>query len=312
MNLSLPSRSLRRLWLAAPLLALGGCIPAPAIHRVEPGFSGLRFCRLEGNVLGADGLRLDVERSDSVEREPVYQLLLDQIGARELPILPGDSLRLAIGTDTMVLEPAGGEPERRVLESEFLMMRWRYRITADQLQRLAAGGSAELSAPTVHGDLTAAIPPAAVDAVERFMSECSTGAAEVPHLGPARAADSDPWIPVNEQEYTSTPSGLKYKDETVGTGAEARSGNQVSVHYTGWLEDGTKFDSSRDRGQPFEFALGAGSVIRGWDEGVQGMRVGGRRRLLIPPELGYGGRAVGGVIPANSTLVFEVELLGVR
>jgi hypothetical protein len=312
MNLSVLSTGFRRFLRILPLLALGACIPAAAIHRVEPGFSGLRFCRLEGNVLGADGLRLDVERSDSVEREPVYQILLDQIGARELPILAGDSLRLTVGGDTMVLEPAGGAPERRVLESEFLMMRWRYRITADQLQRLAAGGSAVLSAPTVHGDLTADVPPAAVDAIEKFLGECSTGASQAPPLGPARAAASDPWIPVNEQEFTSTPSGLKYKDETVGTGEEARAGNQVSVHYTGWLENGTKFDSSRDRGQPFEFALGAGSVIRGWDEGVQGMRVGGRRRLLIPPELGYGGRAVGGVIPANSTLVFEVELLGVR
>jgi FKBP-type peptidyl-prolyl cis-trans isomerase len=117
---------------------------------------------------------------------------------------------------------------------------------------------------------------------------------------------------VNEQEFTTTPSGLRYKDEVVGTGVTAKAGDRVSVQYTGWLENGTKFDSSRDRNQPFEFQLGAGSVIRGWDEGVEGMRVGGRRRLVIPPELGYGARAVGGVIPANSTLVFEVELLSVR
>jgi FKBP-type peptidyl-prolyl cis-trans isomerase len=117
---------------------------------------------------------------------------------------------------------------------------------------------------------------------------------------------------VSESETTRTPSGLQYTDEAVGNGKEAAAGDRVSVHYTGWLQDGTKFDSSRDRGQPFEFKLGEGRVIRGWEEGVAGMREGGRRRLVIPPELGYGARAVGGVIPANATLVFDVELLGVR
>jgi len=113
----------------------------------------------------------------------------------------------------------------------------------------------------------------------------------------------------------TTPSGLQYEDGVVGSGAEARAGSQVSVHYTGWLhadgERGRKFDSSRDRGQPFDFALGAGQVIGGWDEGVQGMRVGGTRTLLIPPQLGYGARGAGGVIPPHATLLFEVELLGV-
>ena len=106
--------------------------------------------------------------------------------------------------------------------------------------------------------------------------------------------------------------GLTYTDDQVGTGAEATSGKTVSVHYTGWLTDGTKFDSSKDRGDPFEFPLGAGHVIKGWDEGVQGMKVGGTRKLTIPPALGYGARGAGGVIPPNATLVFEVELLGVE
>lgn len=108
---------------------------------------------------------------------------------------------------------------------------------------------------------------------------------------------------------TTTPSGLIYDDITVGSGDAAVLGQTVSVHYTGWLTDGTKFDSSKDRNEPFEFPLGAGYVIRGWDEGVQGMRVGGVRKLTIPPELGYGARGAGGVIPPNATLIFEVDLL---
>lgn len=117
---------------------------------------------------------------------------------------------------------------------------------------------------------------------------------------------------------TTTPSGLQIDDLSVGTGEEARAGQRVRVHYTGWLYDptadksrGKKFDSSKDRGQPFAFELGAGMVIRGWDEGVQGMKVGGTRVLTIPADLGYGARGAGGVIPPNATLVFEVDLLGV-
>ena len=110
---------------------------------------------------------------------------------------------------------------------------------------------------------------------------------------------------------TTTPSGLQYWDIVQGTGATAVAGSRVSVHYTGWLTNGEKFDSSVDRGQPFSFLLGSGQVIRGWDEGVAGMKVGGKRQLHIPPELGYGERGAGGVIPANATLVFDVELLQV-
>ena len=110
---------------------------------------------------------------------------------------------------------------------------------------------------------------------------------------------------------TTTPSGLIIEDVIVGTGAEAAAGQDVTVHYTGWLTDGKKFDSSKDRGDPFEFPLGEGRVIKGWDEGVQGMKVGGTRKLTIPPALGYGARGAGNVIPPNATLVFEVELLGI-
>lgn len=116
----------------------------------------------------------------------------------------------------------------------------------------------------------------------------------------------------------TTASGLHYDDQHLGEGAEATRGAHVTVHYTGWLfsEDapnqrGAKFDSSKDRNDPFQFPLGAGHVIKGWDEGVQGMRIGGKRVLTIPPDLGYGARGAGGVIPPNATLVFEVELLSV-
>lgn len=115
---------------------------------------------------------------------------------------------------------------------------------------------------------------------------------------------------------TTTDSGLQYEDTTVGSGAEAKAGQHVTVHYTGWLRNddgstGAKFDSSKDRNDPFQFSLGAGQVIRGWDEGVQGMKVGGSRRLTIPASLGYGARGAGGVIPPNATLIFDVDLLAV-
>jgi peptidylprolyl isomerase/FKBP-type peptidyl-prolyl cis-trans isomerase FkpA len=105
---------------------------------------------------------------------------------------------------------------------------------------------------------------------------------------------------------------LKIEDKGVGMGAVAEAGKKVTVHYTGWLTNGTMFDSSKDRGQPFTFQLGAGQVIKGWDQGVAGMKVGGVRKLTIPPSLGYGANGTGGVIPPNATLVFEVELLGVN
>jgi peptidylprolyl isomerase len=112
-------------------------------------------------------------------------------------------------------------------------------------------------------------------------------------------------------DAVTTPSGLKYVDEVVGEGAAPEKGKRVKVHYTGRLTDGKKFDSSVDRGQPFEFTIGVGQVISGWDEGVMSMKVGGKRQLIIPSELGYGARGAGGVIPPNAELIFDVELLGV-
>jgi FKBP-type peptidyl-prolyl cis-trans isomerase FkpA len=119
-------------------------------------------------------------------------------------------------------------------------------------------------------------------------------------------------LAIDTAALTRTSTGLRYQDVTVGAGDEATAGRTAVVHYTGWLPDGKKFDSSRDRGEPFSFPLGAGQVIPGWDQGVAGMKVGGRRKLVIPSELGYGAQGAPPDIPPNSTLIFDVELLGVQ
>jgi FKBP-type peptidyl-prolyl cis-trans isomerase FkpA len=121
-----------------------------------------------------------------------------------------------------------------------------------------------------------------------------------------------PSLGVDTAAMTKTPSGLRYRDLVKGQGAEAAAGKSVQVHYTGWLPNGEKFDSSRDRNEPFSFTLGAGQVIAGWDEGVAGMKVGGRRKLVIPPDLAYGTAGAPPDIPPGATLVFDIELLSVR
>lgn len=129
---------------------------------------------------------------------------------------------------------------------------------------------------------------------------------------PAVVTEPQPVTAAAAPQPGATVTGLKMEDTKVGTGDEAVTGKSVTVHYTGWLTDGTKFDSSKDHGQPFTFQLGAGQVIKGWDQGVVGMKVGGVRKLTIPPSLGYGANGAGGVIPPNASLVFEVELLAVN
>ncbi|MDO8987926.1 MAG: FKBP-type peptidyl-prolyl cis-trans isomerase [Coriobacteriia bacterium] len=158
----------------------------------------------------------------------------------------------------------------------------------------------------------------AVTAMLFIAAGAMTGCAkEEPVVAPG-ASTPAPEAPVAEEPAvpagaeTAVVEGLKIQDLVVGTGTQATSGKTVSVHYTGWLEDGTQFDSSVDSGQPFQFALGAGQVISGWDQGVVGMKIGGKRKLTIAPELGYGAQGAGGAIPPNATLIFDVELLDVR
>ncbi len=142
---------------------------------------------------------------------------------------------------------------------------------------------------------------------------CTTEQGGPPKVGvpdPTQATYA-PALGVQLAAFYKTPGGVYYLDTQVGTGTVAITGRRVSAHYTGWLPDGTKFDSSRDRGEPYTFTLGAGDVIRGWDEGINGMKVGGRRKLVIPAALAYGSNPPGGDIPPDATLVFEVELVAV-
>jgi FKBP-type peptidyl-prolyl cis-trans isomerase len=147
------------------------------------------------------------------------------------------------------------------------------------------------------------------------LAQAQTATATKP-VETVKAAATAATPPTQGTKVITTASGLKYEDTKVGTGAEAKAGQNVSVHYTGWLwvdsKRGSKFDSSKDRGQPFGFPLGGGRVIKGWDEGVQGMKIGGTRILTIPPSIGYGDRGAGNVIPPGATLQFEVELLDVK
>ena len=147
----------------------------------------------------------------------------------------------------------------------------------------------------------------ASDTVESTAQASPTPTIETENKTP-QASDNK----MSEEKIVTTPSGLKYEVLQEGSGATPENGQTVTVHYTGTLEDGSKFDSSRDRGQPFQFKVGIGQVIQGWDEGLSTMKVGERRKFIIPPDLGYGASGAGGVIPPNATLIFDVELLGIN
>lgn len=197
-----------------------------------------------------------------------------------------------------------GDPIQFILGQGMVIRGWE-----EGIAMMRKGGQARLIIPPdlAYGAQGAGgvIPPNATLTFEVELVEIRPSPAEAPQ-------------PVEEGAYTTTPSGLKYFDLQPGTGDEATVGSTAAVHYTGWLTDGTRFDSSRQprrpmgRQEPFSFRLGAGEVIKGWDEGVAGMRVGGKRQLLIPPALAYGDRGAGNVIPPGATLIFEVELVAVR
>jgi peptidylprolyl isomerase len=191
-----------------------------------------------------------------------------------------------------------GEPIQFPLGQGIVIPGWDEGITL-----LKVGGKGKLIIPPelAYGEAGAGgvIPPNATLYFEVELVDIPPGSPDAP-------------IEVSEAEFTTTDSGLMYYDLEEGTGDSPQEGQVVNAHYTGWLEDGTKFDSSIDRGQPFQFVIGAGQVIPGWDEGIGTMKVGGKRQLIIPSELAYGESGAGGVIPPNATLIFEVELLDVQ
>lgn len=189
-----------------------------------------------------------------------------------------------------------GEPIQFALGRGMVIPGW-----DEGIALMKKGGKAKLVIPPdlAYGEQGAGgglIPPSATLTFEVELVDIYAGSPDKPTA-------------VRESQYTTTESGLKYYDIRPGDGISPTPGELISVHYTGWLEDGTKFDSSLDRGQPFSFVLGAGEVIAGWDEGVAGMQINGKRQLVIPPELAYGATGAGGVIPPNATLIFEVELV---
>jgi FKBP-type peptidyl-prolyl cis-trans isomerase len=187
-------------------------------------------------------------------------------------------------------------------------------------KKAPAEGETATAAHDEHAGHDHAAPAAGTDAASggqaaSGMGDGAEGNENAAASSPAGAAASGAAAstpPASGGKVTTTASGLKYEDLVAGTGASPKAGQTCSVHYTGWLTNGNKFDSSRDRGQPFTFPIGQGAVIKGWDEGVMGMKVGGKRKLMVPPDLAYGAQGFPPVIPPNSELVFEVELLGVQ
>jgi peptidylprolyl isomerase len=277
----------RKIWSAVAVLAL---LAAPALGACSPTSPGVGTATTSGStspeegIVTASGLRyIEIEEGTGPAPQPGEVVAVDYRGTLDdgtefdNSYNRGQPIQFALGQGMVI----PGMDEGIAL--------------------MKKGGKAKLIIPPelAYGEQGAGggtIPPNATLTFEVELVNIYPGSPDKPTV-------------VRESQYTTTASGLKYFDILPGDGPSPTEGEVVVVHYTGWLEDGTKFDSSLDRGQPFSFVLGAGEVIPGWDEGVASMKINGKRQLVIPPELAYGATGAGGVIPANATLIFEVQLL---
>ncbi len=301
-------RHLSILALAALLAACGAQAPASPVATSAPAnapTSAAGTAGQETSVPTPSSRPSAAPASGGVTTASGLQFIELVPGAGELA-KPGDLVKvhyrgtLADGTE-FDSSYGRGEPIEFVLGQGQVIPGW-----DEGVAMLRKGGKATLIIPPNlaygEGGAGGVIPPNATLTFEVELVDFSAGPPPPPEAPTT----------LDESAFTTTPSGLKYAELAPGTGAKAAAGQQVSVHYTGWLTDGTMFDSSLSRGQPFEFTLGQGQVIKGWDEGVAGMQVGGKRQLVIPASIAYGDRGAGNVIPAGATLVFEVELLAVK
>jgi len=297
-------RHLSILALAALLAACGAQAPASPAATSAPA-NAPTSAPTTGAAPAPTSAAGSTGQENSVTTPSGLQFIELAPGAGELA-KPGDLVKvhyrgtLADGTE-FDSSYGRGEPIEFVLGQGQVIPGW-----DEGVAMLRKGGKATLIIPPNlaygEGGAGGVIPPNATLTFEVELVDFSAGPPPPPEAPTT----------LDESAFTTTPSGLKYAELAPGTGVKAAAGQQVSVHYTGWLTDGTMFDSSLSRGQPFEFTLGQGQVIKGWDEGVAGMQVGGRRQLVIPPSIAYGDRGAGNVIPAGATLVFEVELLAVK